>query len=369
MRALWLVRANLTRHPGGDTTQILHTAKALRQRGVQIDIAHSSHVDLQAYDVVHLFHLDRLWENAEHARRARDANRPIVLSTIYWPSNEFDRGGRAGIQGWLARRLGSSTYQNLRVAQRYCMHCWERRRFPRLAAKPLSFQRNVEELLHAASVLLPNSRAEQSIIEQRFELSRPAVIVPNAADTEMFRPPDEPSAAKRDGVVCTGRIEPRKNQLALIRALRGTRIPLTLVGGPGRYSRSYYRRCQQAADDTVRFVGGCPPQQVRNHYQTACVHVNVSWYETPGLASLEAALCGCAIVVTPGGSTREYLQENAVYAQPDDPTTIREAIERALERGPSSELADRVRQQYTWEAAAKMTAQAYTLAMDLHSPR
>jgi hypothetical protein len=36
MRVLWLVRKNLTTHRGGDTTQILQTANALRRRGVDV---------------------------------------------------------------------------------------------------------------------------------------------------------------------------------------------------------------------------------------------------------------------------------------------------------------------------------------------
>ncbi|HQL53937.1 MAG TPA: glycosyltransferase family 1 protein, partial [Phycisphaerae bacterium] len=85
MRVLWLVRENLTRHPGGDTVQILQTAEALRRRGITVDLAHDRD-DLAGYDLVHLFHLDRLWENVGHAQRIRQAGLPAVLSTIYWPS-------------------------------------------------------------------------------------------------------------------------------------------------------------------------------------------------------------------------------------------------------------------------------------------
>jgi len=361
MRVLWLVRENLTRHPGGDTVQILQTAEALRRRGITVDLAHDRD-DLAGYDLVHLFHLDRLWENVGHAQRIRQAGLPAVLGTIYWPSDEFDRGGRAGFQGWLARTLGSRTYQDLRLFHRYLMYCRERRMWPRQLLASLSFRRRVLELLDAVAVLLPNSRAEQQQIEACFGIARPAVIVPNAVDATLFGPPTGALPTRR-GVLCVGRIEPRKNQFALIAALRGSGIPLTLVGQAGRFSGSYARRCQRAADANVQFVDAQPPAELRRFYHAAAVHACVSWYETPGLASLEAALCGCALVVTPGGCTREYFGDDAGYAQPQDPASIRAALEQALQRGPSAQLAQRVAREYTWDAAAAQTAAAYDLAL------
>jgi len=362
MRVLWLVRKNLTTHRGGDTTQILQTADALRRRGLEIVLQSDSRGDLHPYNLVHLFHLDRLWENVGHARRARAAGRPIALSTIYWPSDEFDHGGRAGLQGSLARTIGSAGYQDLRLAQRYLMRCWQERRLPCLRPRNFSFRGSAIELLTATSVLLPNSRAEQEQIEAGFGVRRPTVVVPNAADNAIFGLPMEP-ARPRAGVLCVGRIEPRKNQLALIEALRGTGIPLTLVGAAGRFNRGYERRCRQAADATVRFAGPQPPAELRRFYRAARVHACVSWYETPGLASLEAALCGCALVVTPGGCTREYFGADAIYAQPADSASIRIAVEQALTRSPSAGLAERVARDYTWDAAAQKTAEAYELAL------
>lgn len=362
MRILWLVRGDLTRHPGGDTTQILRTAAALRQRGWEIRLCDEPRPDLAGCDLVHLFHLDRLWENLAHARRVRAAGRPAVLSPIYWPADEFDRGGRAGFQGWLARTFGSGVYQNLRLAQRHLLDCVQQRRVPCLDPRRFRFARAARELLETAAVLLPNSRAEQERIAARFGVERPAVVVPNAADGATYGPP-APGAPPRAGVLCVGRIEPRKNQLALIRALRGTGIPLTLVGQAGRFSRRYAARCRAAADGHVRFVGPQPPAGLCRFYQAARVHACPSWYETPGLVSLEAALCGCALVVTPGGCTREYFGAEAVYAQPDDPASLRAAVETALARGPAPALAARLARECTWERAAERTAEAYRLAL------
>ncbi|MBK9121421.1 MAG: glycosyltransferase family 4 protein [Phycisphaerales bacterium] len=361
MRALWLVRRNLTQHPGGDTTQILKTAAAVRTRGVEVEFADTCPQDLGGFDVAHLFHLDRLWENTEHSARLAAAGLPAVLSTIYWPCDEFDRQARVGVQGWLARRVGSSRYQDLRLFQRYLLHCCEQRRMPTWTPGRFSFRQRAVALLQSMAVLLPNSRTEADVIADRFGTVRPVVPVPNAADADLFGLPRNPGV--RSGVVCIGRIEPRKNQLALLHALADTQIPLTFVGQPGRYSQGYYDACRRVAPAHVRFVPAQPAEALRGFYERATVHACVSWYETPGLASLEAGLCGCALVVTPGGSTREYFAGQAHYAEPGDVQSIAAAVRAALATGPEPRLASRIAEEFTWEAAATRTIEGYELAI------
>lgn len=362
MRVLWLVRGDLSSQPGGDTTQILRTADALRSMSCAVDLCGDSRPDLTGYDVVHLWHLDRLWENLPHARRIRASGIPAVLSTIFWPGGEFDRVGRRGLQGILSRGLGSSIYQNLRLLQRWTLHALVPPRAARWSAPPLGFRKAACELLASMRAILPNSRAEADAIEQTFGKGVPAVIVPNAV-SDGFASPDSTWPVDRRGVICVGRIEPRKNQAALIAALRDTGVPLRLVGQAGRFSARYYAQCVRAAGPDVEFVPFCEPSRLRDLYRAARVHVCPSWYETPGLASLEAAACGCAIVVTPGGCTREYFGDDALYARPDDAASIRQAVMQAMQKGPPPGLAQRVRNEYTWQAAARQTLAGYRLAL------
>jgi len=371
MRLLWIVRADLERHPGGDTTQIHGTAKALRELGHEVELTSDARPDFAGHDLVHLFHLDRLWENLPHARRLAAEGRPAVLSTIWWPSAEFDARGRHGPQAWIARTFGARAYPTLKIAQRSCA-AWLRSGLRRDQLPVLDFERAVGELLGAMRLLLPNSEAEAHEIEQRFGARRLCRVVPNAAEGEFFTPGPE---APRAGVVCVGRIEPRKNQLALLEALRDSDVPVALVGRSGRFSAAYEKKCRRAAGPRVEFTGGLDREAVRERLRRARVHVCPSWYETPGLASLEAALCGCRIVVTPGGCTREYFGGRALFVDPDDRTGLRDAVLRALEDPGESEATSELRSRFSWEAAARATAGAYAEALgspagaELHSSK
>ncbi len=363
MRVLWIVRNNLERHPGGDTTQVLQTRKAVERLGVEIEMTCESPRDLSRFDVAHLFHLDRLWEHLSLCRALQSARLPAVLSTIYWPSDEFDHGGRLGLQGFLARNLGSDRYQSFRQLQRFGLSAMGRRSLRGWNPRMFSFPSAVRYLLQNTAVILPNSDAERIVIEDRFGVVRPAVIVPNAVDAEDFDSASETPWEQRTGILSVGRIEPRKNQLMLIRALRDMQVPLTLVGTAGRFNRSYARQCRAEAGSNTHFVQHQSTAELSERYRNARVHANVSWYETPGLASLEAGLCGCNLVVTRGGSTAEYFDKSADYCRPQDAGSIRTAIESGLSRHPSSELADRIRDEYNWDRTAEATLRGYELAI------
>jgi glycosyltransferase involved in cell wall biosynthesis len=164
-------------------------------------------------------------------------------------------------------------------------------------------------------------------------------------------------------VLCVGRIEARKNQLALIRALAGTGIRLRLVAQPVDSRRPYHRQCLREAGDAVELLPWRQPKDLRDVYRRSLVHACASWYETPGLVSLEAALCGCAVVSTVKGSAREYLLDGAHYCEPGDVASIRRAVERALSSGPARGLAERVAAEYTWEAAARRTLEGSEMAL------
>ncbi len=358
MRVLWLVRPDLDREPGGDTTQIHQTATALRRLGVSPTLSSAARPDLDGFDLVHLFHLDRVWENARWCRLIRARGLPAVLSPLYWPTEEFDRHGRSGVQGWLAQSVGPRAYPSLRIAQRSALSALSQRD---LRALRLSFRRSVRFVLDTIDALLPNSQAEKHQIRARFGASCPITVVPNAVDASAFGgPPDW--KAQRDEVLCVGRLEPRKNQLALIRAVRGMRVRLRLVGQAGHFNRPYERRCRREAGSEVEFLGHRTPAELRWLYRCSRVHASASWYETPGLASLEAAACGCSVVVGEGGCTREYFGDQAQYCRPGDVRSIRTAIEKAFVSSPGPALAERVVREFNWEAAARRTLACYRQA-------
>ncbi|MGI5865864.1 MAG: glycosyltransferase, partial [Myxococcales bacterium] len=164
-------------------------------------------------------------------------------------------------------------------------------------------------------------------------------------------------------VLCAGRIEPRKNQLALVEALADFHTPLVLVGDPGPMHGAYFRRLQRAAGPLTVLLPAHPREELFSLYAGAEAHVAPAWYETPGLVSLEAAAAGARVVTTDRGSTREYFGKEAFYLDPGDKRSIREAVEKALAAPKTEALRDRVLREFTWRRAAEQTLDAYERAL------
>jgi glycosyltransferase involved in cell wall biosynthesis len=156
-----------------------------------------------------------------------------------------------------------------------------------------------------------------------------------------------------------GRLEPHKNQLGLIEALRDTGIALTIVGGPHPHHLSYAEAVRSEAGRTVNVVGPTAHEQLTHFYARARVHALPSGFETTGLVTLEAAVSGCNVVSTKVGYAREYLGDLGWYCAPNDPRSIRSAVLAALAAPPQTPLRQRILDRYTWDHAAAATAAAY----------
>jgi glycosyltransferase involved in cell wall biosynthesis len=353
MNVLMHLRPNHQTVPGGDVVQLRETAAALERIGVTVNVASVMDADLASYDVVHLFNLCVPEFLGEPCFWARWRQKPVALSTIYWDTKEFAdnvwRIRRGEIPQWGSANgtvsheppSSDSPYFRLRAARQRLVVAW-------------------------SDVYLPNSEVEAEKLLEDFGVEREKIqVVPNAAAGKFLDAKPNGFAARHgmrgDFVLCAGRIEPRKNQLALIRALKPRRVPLALVGA--EQDAEYARRCRQEAYPEVRFIGNVGQDALAAAYAEAKVHALPSWLETPGLASLEAALAGSNIVSTDRGCTREYFADLAWYCNPADLSSIQSAVLAALHHPRSEKLRQRVRERFTWEAAAAATLKAYEKAL------
>jgi glycosyltransferase involved in cell wall biosynthesis len=100
-------------------------------------------------------------------------------------------------------------------------------------------------------------------------------------------------------------------------------------------------------------------------YKVAKVHALVSWMETPGLSSLEAAAMGCNIVVTRKGDTYDYFENYAFYCEPDNVNSIKQAIDDAFTSSVNPKLKQKILDNYTWEKTAEETYKAYKKILNI----
>lgn len=334
---------------GGHEVQIEMTARYLAElEGISVRVCRHERPEWDGIDIVHGLGL-----TTAHVREARWRRLPVCLSVIHW-SKAYRTGLLSARSPWEAFSSRARATGALAVAAM-------RGKAIEKAGQFAKWVTDTTALYEAVDLLLPNSQLEADQIVEDLGVTTQIRVVPNAADPSLFV--DGSGWADRQGVVYVGRLEPHKNQLRLIRALRGTGIPLTIVGGDHPHHPSYGAEVRREAGGTVRVVGAIPHKELAAYYGMARVHAVPSGFETTGLVSLEAALCGCNIVTTEVGYAREYFEDMAWYCNPYDLKSIRAAVTAALSEPPQTRLREHILNRYTWEHTAAATAAAYRDAL------
>ncbi len=326
--------------PGGGEVQMQATSEALRRLGIAARMWRPWEDDLAQCDCLHLF--GSVPDHLSVVETAHQRGVPVVLSPIAW----YDLRSLWHEPRGLARRLAGCGKFLLRAAAPR-IPSWRRR------------------LYQAVDLLLPNSQAEARQLRAYFGLPRERIhVVPNGADLRFAEAMPDAFTEEfgvRDFVLYAGRIEPRKNQLNFLRAMEGTNAPIVILGDAVPGHERYADCCRQAAGPRVLFLDRLEHDDplLASAYAACRCLVLTSWFETPGLVALEAGLLGTPLVLTGRGCTGEYFGPHAQYVRPDDLRGIRATVMRAMWSQRSPALADHVRRNYCWSAAAQATAAAY----------
>jgi glycosyltransferase involved in cell wall biosynthesis len=326
--------------PGGGENQLVQTGRALSELGLPVRLFCPWTDRLDGARLLHLFGMSR--EGLELARVARARGVRVVLSPICW------YGPRS------LRALAPDRWRaGLDLAK------WGLRRA--VAALP-DWRR---ELIRLADAILPNSRAEADQLVRTFGAAPGRIrVVPNGVDPRFAAgSPDlfQSRFGAEEFVLFVGRVEPRKDVRGLVEAAGRAGLKLVVLGDAPPGYEGYRQECRKQAGSGVLWLGSVKPDDplLASAYAASRVVALASWFETPGLAALEGALAGRAVVVTPYGCAREYFGDLALYARPGRPAELANALARAWREGPDPRLAGHVAGRFLWSHVARQTAEVY----------
>lgn len=353
MRIAFITRSTLYDVPGGDTVQVVQTAKHLRELGVEVDIylTHDK-INYSGYDLFHFFNITRPSDILFHIAKTK---KPFTLSPILVDYSEYDKRHRKGFSGFVLRQFPPNTNEYIKIFSRWISgndtllskaYIWKGQR------------KSIQEIINRAAIILPNSELEYRALKKLYKVEKMYSVVPNGIDLLLFQP-DEKVTKDKKLVLCAARIEGIKNQLNLIKALNNTAYTLMLAGSPAPNQKKYYNECRKIASKNIVFLNRVPQELLPDYYKKAKVHALPSWFETCGLSSLEAAAVGCNVVITEKGYTREYFGEDAFYCDPGDPESIFNAVENASQSNCRRELQQNILHNFSWQRAAAITLEAY----------
>jgi len=330
MKVLFQARPDFIKNPAGDTVQIVSTGQKLNSLGIEVHLSSDPNLDLSPYDLVHIFNITRIKESYMFFLNAQKQQKKTVISPIYWPPNAY------------LRREGASS-NSLAV--------W----------KHLQPMRS--RLVSECTLLLPNSHIEMDVLHQDFLKAAPYQVVPNGfpdsfsgATPQLFR--EQFPNLPKEFVLCAARISTRKNQHWLAKVCQELELPLVLLGPVN--DQTYFKNVTSFSN--VIYLGTLQGELLASAYSAAKSHALPSWFETPGLSSIEAGACGTVVITTDQGSPKEYFQDMVLYVHPLDDISLRTALEQSFNASPLP-LMHHIHKHYPWSKVAEVTLEAYKTVM------
>lgn len=344
VRLLMVPRENAKTLKGGDLVVMEELARELPALDVEVHVDRDGTARLEDYDVIHLFNFALKDDLERNARRCIEAGKRYVVSTFYedWPKF-FSKMSATyfAIKAYIDNQQNPALWPQLEkiIREIPASERWD----------------NTFSAVNAAA-LLATGEEEARVLRRDYPGVKRVAIVPVGCENvgagdggDLFR---RETGLDRI-VLCVGRFEARKNQLMTLKALEESDLPLVFVGGGCTVQPEYRDLCRRfKRRGRTLFLERVPQELLASAYGATSVHVLPSWYELPGIVSLEAALLGCNVVVSDYGTTREYFGEDAFYCDPADPASIRSAIEGAHAATVRPGLAPRAAAR-TWRRAAE----------------
>jgi len=344
MKILFFAYPWAMQSPGGGEVMLLKTKEALEKKGVEARLFNQWEDKFKDFDILHVF--GSVKDCLGTMEAARRSGIKVAISPVFWSTLQrslYEYGSPISKSKMALRHASKVVFPFLPSARR--------------------------KMLLAADIILPNSESEARQVARLFAVSREKMhIVPLGVD-ESFSSADSALFINKYGIkdfiLSVGRIEPRKNQLNLIKALRGSGKKLVFIGDPVQGYEDYYRHCRSLADKNIIFIGRIEHNDpmLASAYAACSVFVLQGWFETPGLAALEAGLSGARLAVTQQGSTRDYFKGHVTYFDPASPAGIAKAIDNSLAKPKSEVLAGHIKEHFLWAHAAEENIKAYDVCL------
>lgn len=325
LHVLFALRPDYKDYPGGDTIQMATWCSSLQKCGYIVTLSSDCRDEsvLKQCDIVFIWHLERIHESFPWWKQAMSQNVPVVLVPTYWHARKRFFGYSLLKQTELLIRSLFCNYSML-------FYSWNRCR---------------KKMLTESALLIVNSHSERDLLVQEGARAGALAVIPNVVTLNSIT--EKPLKwEERTRIVCIGHFCPRKNQLALIKALKNYPIRITFIGGARPMHKRYMNRCIKAAAGQHEFLGKLSHNETLQIIKKSRYSISVSLAETPGISNLEAAVAGCGLILPALAPIQEYFYGYPVHYI-DHSNIDPAALERMLNTPPDPSLQQRIKEKYT----------------------
>src|SRR3989338_6179189 len=221
MKVAFFTYPSAFQNVGGGEVLLLKIREYLQKEGIEIDLFDTWNAKVEHYDLVHVF--GSVKDCLGLVKVANSRGIKVVITPLLWSD-----------------------------PHRFPLRHFVKWFFP-------YFPSSRRKLLLSADMIFPNSEMEKEQIARLFAVSKNKMkVVYNGVD-KSFGSADLATFRSKFGtepfILSVGRIEPRKNQLNLIKAIKKLdNKKLILIGSPVSGYEKYFEICQQEAQGFTTFI-------------------------------------------------------------------------------------------------------------------
>jgi glycosyltransferase involved in cell wall biosynthesis len=232
--------------------------------------------------------------------------------------------------------------------------------------------RRAGSMLNAAVRVVALNADERDMLLRVFNIAAAkCCIIPNGISLDfsdgnptLF----EQAHGVRDFALNVASIEPRKNQLSLVRAMKCLPYTLVLIGKASPENEEYLNLCKAEAGENVRFLGALKHDDpmLAACYSAAKLFVLPSFSEVMPLTLYEAAVAGCRILVSDQVPVSESLAPLIGKCPPNDVEALSRLIDSEMRAGETNAIRQAVTAMPTWN---DISSQIIKMYQEISTPR
>jgi glycosyltransferase involved in cell wall biosynthesis len=214
--------------------------------------------------------------------------------------------------------------------------------------------------LRAADLVIAPTHKMLYDVRRIYQVDFPGAVIANGIDRAAFS-----SRAKVPQILSVGRLWDEAKNIQLLDAIaKEVKWPILVAGDavqPGSRNQSCFAH--------VRALGKLSSSGMHDQLSRTPIYAAPALYEPFGLAVLEAALSGCALVLADIASFRELWEGAAMLLDPSDTQAWAAELNRLISDKKSQvELAERSRERATRYTRTAMCGRYHNLYRNLHAP-
>lgn len=336
MKIGFIAPLEITAVNGGVRTQALQTASELEKIGVKVEFISPWQTSFDV-DLVHVFVAGP--STIGILNRCSELGIKTVLSPVFFSNRKAKTINLSLRIEKLLAKIGSGIRSDFGIKSEACK---------------------------LADMILPNTSAEAELIINGFGVNPTKIsIIPNGVETRFADSNPELFIEKyglKDFVLFVGQSgAPRKNLIKLMEASPNINSNIVVIGS--LYNDDYGNWCKRLAKKAgnVTFIDTLEhdSELLSSAYAACHTFILPSFFETPGIAAMEAALAGANIAITNKGGTNDYFGELVDYLNPKSSDSIAKAVNQSLQKKKSKELKKVILDNFSWNIIAEKTLTVY----------